>query len=79
MADKYGEFFTWSGSPRAKIFARDHSTVHDITSMVKLMRWGMFLFLFVHDYKCVHVVLLNIHKPQTLICKYTIIIFFAPS
>ena len=39
MAEKYGGFFTWSGSPRAKIFARDHSMVNDIPSMVKLMRW----------------------------------------
>lgn len=40
MADKYGAWFTWSGSPRAKIFARDHNTVKDVPSMIKLMRWA---------------------------------------
>ena len=27
MADKYGEFFTWSGSPRAKIYKLLETTV----------------------------------------------------
>lgn len=37
-AAKYGSWFTWNGSPRALIFARNHSDVVDMTSMIDLMR-----------------------------------------
>ena len=39
MAEKYGDWFTHSGSPRAKIFARNHTSVVDMESLVKLMRY----------------------------------------
>ena len=38
LAQQYGEWFTWDGSPRAKIFARNHTSVSDITNMINLMR-----------------------------------------
>lgn len=41
LVDKYGDWFTWSGAPRAKIFARDHDKVVDLSSMIKLMRYGL--------------------------------------
>ena len=34
LADQYGPWFTHSGSPRAKIFARDHHKITDIDSMI---------------------------------------------
>jgi len=33
-------FFTYESTPRAKIFARDQSTVEDVESMIKLMRYN---------------------------------------
>ena len=39
LAQKYGDWFTWDGSPRAKIFARNHTSVTNITTMIKLMRY----------------------------------------
>ena len=39
MEKKYGTWFSWDMSPRAQIFARNHSHVTDMTSMVSLMRW----------------------------------------
>jgi len=42
LVDKYGDWFTWSGAPRAKIFARDHDKVVDLSSMIKLMRYNDF-------------------------------------
>ena len=36
---KYGDWFSYSNTPRAKIFRRDHSNVKDIESMTKLMRY----------------------------------------
>ena len=39
MAAKYGSWFTWNGSPRALIYARNHSLVTDMESMIRLMRW----------------------------------------
>lgn len=38
LADKYGDWFTWNGSPRAKIFARNTTHVTDLQSMIALMR-----------------------------------------
>ena len=38
MEEKYGSWFSWNMSPRAQIFARNHSDVTDMTSMVALMR-----------------------------------------
>ncbi|CAF0754477.1 unnamed protein product [Brachionus calyciflorus] len=37
---KYGDFFSYDGSPRASIFRRDHSKVVDMESMIKLMRYN---------------------------------------
>ena len=38
LADQYGPWFTHSGSPRAKIFARDHHKIVDTDSMIYMMR-----------------------------------------
>lgn len=38
VAEKYGEWFTYRGSPRAKIYARNHTMVTDLPSMIALMR-----------------------------------------
>ena len=37
LVKKYGDWFSWDGAPRAKIFARDHSKVKDIPSLIELM------------------------------------------
>lgn len=42
MVKKYGDWFTHDKNPRAKIFARDHSKVTDMKSMIKLMRYNNF-------------------------------------
>ena len=47
QAKQYGSWFTWSESPRAKIFARNHTDVVDMTSMMELMRY-MYLYVCVH-------------------------------
>lgn len=40
MAAKYGEQFTWSGAPRAKIFKQRQSSVVDVSSLQTLMRYN---------------------------------------
>ena len=39
LTERYGDWFSWDGAPRSKIFARNHSSVTNITTMVKLMRY----------------------------------------
>ncbi len=39
LVAKYGDWFSWSGSPRAKIFSRNISDVVDLPSMIALMRY----------------------------------------
>lgn len=36
-------WFSYDGSPRAQIFRRNHSLVHDLDSMMRLMRYNDFL------------------------------------
>ena len=38
MVKKYGDWFTHDGAPRAKIFARNHTDVRDMQSLIELMR-----------------------------------------
>ncbi|CAD6197383.1 unnamed protein product [Caenorhabditis auriculariae] len=38
MVQKYGDWFSYDKTPRAQIFARDHSKVVDMDSMITLMR-----------------------------------------
>uniref|UniRef100_A0A4Q8K3A3 Phospholipase B-like n=2 Tax=Liphistius sp. SGP-2016 TaxID=1905180 RepID=A0A4Q8K3A3_9ARAC len=38
--EKYGDWFTYDKTPRALIFKRDEVNVHDIPSMIKLMRYN---------------------------------------
>lgn len=40
MVEKYGDWFSYDKTPRALIFARDQSTVTDLDSMMKLMRYN---------------------------------------
>ena len=35
---KYGDMFSHDRCPRARIFARNHTNVHDMESMIALMR-----------------------------------------
>jgi len=42
MASKYGDWFTYDKTPRARIFKRDHSKVRDLSSMTALMRYNNF-------------------------------------
>ena len=37
--EKFGDWFSYERSPRARIFRRDHAKVTDITSMTRLMRY----------------------------------------
>ncbi|XP_047616478.1 putative phospholipase B-like 2 isoform X1 [Phacochoerus africanus] len=39
----YGDWFSYNGSPRAQIFQRNQSLVHDLDSMIRLMRYNDFL------------------------------------
>ena len=39
MVAKYGDWFSYERTPRARIFKRDHVKVTDIKSMTKLMRF----------------------------------------
>lgn len=36
---KYGDWFTYDKNPRAQIFRRNQTLVHDLDSMIRLMRW----------------------------------------
>lgn len=40
LVARYGDWFSYSKSPRAQIFQRNQSLVHDLDSMVRLMRWA---------------------------------------
>lgn len=39
---KFGDWFTYDKTPRALIFKRDHRTVKDLDSMIKVMRYNNF-------------------------------------
>ena len=39
LTEQYGDWFSWEGSPRSKIFARNHTSVANISTMVGLMRY----------------------------------------
>ncbi|XP_065746239.1 putative phospholipase B-like 2 isoform X2 [Phocoena phocoena] len=39
----FGDWFSYDGSPRAQIFRRNQSLVHDLNSMIRLMRYNDFL------------------------------------
>ncbi|XP_021573200.1 putative phospholipase B-like 2 isoform X2 [Carlito syrichta] len=43
LVAQYGDWFSYDGSPRARIFRRNQSLVHDVDSMVRLMRYNDFL------------------------------------
>lgn len=43
LMKKYGDWFSYSKTPRAQIFRRNQTLVHDLKSMVKLMRYNDFL------------------------------------
>ena len=40
VVERYGPEFSYQLAPRAKIFRRDQSTVHDIGSMQTMMRYN---------------------------------------
>ena len=42
LVKKYGEWFSYEGSPRAKIFARNHTMITNTESMIQLMRYNNF-------------------------------------
>lgn len=39
MVRQYGSFFSHDNCPRGQMFARDHSEVTDMDSLLALMRW----------------------------------------
>ena len=39
LVAQYGDWFSYTQNPRAQIFRRDQSSVKDMDSMVRLMRW----------------------------------------
>lgn len=39
LVAEYGDWFSYTKNPRAQIFRRDQSSVKDMDSMVRLMRW----------------------------------------
>lgn len=43
MVAKFGDWFSYENTPRAKIFRRDHSRVKDVESMTRLMRFIVML------------------------------------
>lgn len=38
LVAQYGDWFSYDRSPRAQIFRRDQSLVHDVDSMIQLIR-----------------------------------------
>ena len=42
QAAKYGDFFSYNQTARARIFARDHVKVHNVSTMYSLMRYNDF-------------------------------------
>ncbi|XP_063769352.1 putative phospholipase B-like 2 isoform X2 [Pseudophryne corroboree] len=43
LVEQYGDWFSYSKTPRAQIFHRNQTFVQDLSSMVKLMRYNDFL------------------------------------
>ncbi|XP_004690760.1 PREDICTED: putative phospholipase B-like 2 [Condylura cristata] len=43
LVARFGDWFSYDGSPRAQIFRRNHSMVHDMESMLQLLRYNDFL------------------------------------
>uniref|UniRef100_K9J1Z8 Phospholipase B-like n=1 Tax=Desmodus rotundus TaxID=9430 RepID=K9J1Z8_DESRO len=43
LVAQYGDWFSYDRSPRAQIFQRNQSLVHDMASMIQLMRYNDFL------------------------------------
>uniref|UniRef100_A0A6G1RE91 Phospholipase B-like n=1 Tax=Hypotaenidia okinawae TaxID=2861861 RepID=A0A6G1RE91_9GRUI len=43
LVEKYGDWFTYDRNPRAQIFRRNQTLVHDLDSMVRLMRSNNYL------------------------------------
>ncbi|KGL77252.1 Putative phospholipase B-like 2, partial [Tinamus guttatus] len=43
LVKKYGDWFSYDGSPRARIFQRNQTLVRDMDSMVRLMRFNNYL------------------------------------
>ncbi|XP_021268836.1 putative phospholipase B-like 2 isoform X2 [Numida meleagris] len=43
LVQKYGDWFTYDKNPRAQIFCRNQTQVHDVDSMVRLMRSNNYL------------------------------------
>ncbi|KAM8817028.1 putative phospholipase B-like 2 [Rhynchonycteris naso] len=43
LVAQYGDWFSYDKSPRAQIFQRNQSLVHDVDSMIQLMRYNDFL------------------------------------
>lgn len=43
LVERYGDWFSYHKSPRAQIFRRDHVKVHDVNSMMRLLRYNDYL------------------------------------
>ena len=42
LVEKFGDWFTYDMTPRARIFRRDHAGVSDVAKMMRLMRYNDF-------------------------------------
>ncbi|XP_069475333.1 putative phospholipase B-like 2 [Ambystoma mexicanum] len=42
LVRQYGDWFSYDRNPRAQIFRRNHTLVHDMESMIRLMRYNNF-------------------------------------
>lgn len=44
MYEKYGDDYSWSECPRAKIFRRNESMIHDVITMKAIMQYNKFVY-----------------------------------
>lgn len=57
MAEKYGEYFSYTETPRAKIMAREQAKVVDEESMTEFMR---FVRNIIHDLQVIMNILVQV-------------------
>lgn len=43
LVAKYGDWYSYDRSPRARMFRRDHASAHDMASVMRLMRYNDYL------------------------------------
>lgn len=74
LVEKFGPWFSLDDNPRAQIFRRNQTTVKDMDSMVRLMRYKLVLMLdviFVHAYDTNHVLFMRCVSSGTITSRKT--------